>query len=163
MNKSNFFSYLMAKRSEIRDMRVKDILLAKAIVDIHRHTIRRSLQNLKLSEIVPMHAIDRENALESLSKRTQLLKQHRVDILRRRSLSKADLLDYLPSVSGIKVVALENYYVSFEGNGRLEAFKRAFLPEDKLSLEVEVFEVDEIAKIQRRVNRVRRRNRLLHR
>lgn len=33
---TKFFSYLLGKKSEVKDLETKDILLTKAVLDIHR-------------------------------------------------------------------------------------------------------------------------------
>ena len=156
--KKNLFSYLASKRSELKDLRFKDILLAKAVVDIHRHTKHTQFRMLALSQIQPIHAIDRRNALDSVRHRMRILRRRRSEILNKKHLSKQEMLNYLPSVSGIKVVKVNDCYISFEGNGRVEAFKRVFKANEEIYLEAEVFEVDDPQKIMRRINRVRKRN-----
>ena len=140
-------------------MRFRDLLLAKAVADIHRHVVRKRLQLVPLWSIQPMHGLDRDTALARLKERVELLKQHKQAIVRKRNLTRRNLLDFLPSISGIKAIEDGNGgYISFEGNGRVAACKQVFTDSDKLRLEVEVYTVDDPRKILRRVRRVQQRN-----
>jgi len=160
MHGQSFFRYLIAKKSEVKDFQFKDLLLAKTVIDIHRHKIDTRLQYVELDRLVSIHAIDRKNAIKSLQQRCRQLKKNRTDIVKAGDISKQQILDYMPSISGIKVVKVGNTWVAFEGNGRLEAFKSVFKHVNNIRLEVEVFVVDAQAKICRRVRRVQRYNRL---
>ena len=161
MAKQNLFKYLLAKKSEVRDLKLKDVLLAKTVIDIHRHKTGSSMCYVPLSSLTSIHAIDRENARRSLQKRIVQLRQHKADCLQRGDLSKEYMLSLLPSVSGIKVVQVGNDWVAFEGNGRMEAFKAVFRNGDAIRLQVEVYQVDAPQKIARRVRRVQRHNQLI--
>lgn len=159
MTKEHIIEYLYAKRSELFSLRFRDILLAKAVADIHRHSLKQQLKKVPLWSITPIHTIDRTAALDKVQERVELLEKHKEDILKERTLSKQKLLTILPSISGIKVIQ-ENRekYISFEGNGRLEAFKRVFTRQDNIMVEVELYRLKDKKKVLRRVNRVRQRN-----
>ena len=159
MAKENLIRYFYAKRTELQHLRFRDILLAKAVTDIHRHVVRKKTRMVPLWSIHPLHCLDRESALNKLEDRVQVLREHKDEIRRHRSLTGKRLLNYLPSISGIKVVRDgRDGYISFEGNGRVEALRRVFPSSDGLKLEVEIYYVDEPGKILRRLRRVQRRN-----
>ncbi len=68
-----------------------------------------------------------------------------------KDLTKEVLAEYLPSVSGIKVVKnSDNYYISYEGNGRLVAMQKVFSPSDSINVEVEEYYFKNPVKILRR-------------
>ena len=159
MVKEKFFRYLYDKRSELQQLRFRDILMAKAITDIHRHCVRKKLKVVPLWSIHPIHCLDRPSAMAKLDERIRVLTDHKDEIKRTRAITRKRLLKYLPSISGIKVIRDgHGGYISFEGNGRVEAFRQVFTSSDNLRLEVEIYYVDDLKKILRRVRRVQKRN-----
>ena len=159
MSKENLIDYLDDKKSELKDLRFRDALLAKAIADIHRYTDKTEMRYIPLSSITPIHCIDRDSAIDKVNERVSILTENKDELLKYRKLNKAILLQYLPSVSGIKVIKdNDGSYISFEGNGRIEAFKQVFTEDDAIQLEVEEYLLTDYDKILRRVDRVRRRN-----
>lgn len=66
----------------------------------------------------------------------------------------------MPSVSAIKVVQDGTHWLAFEGNGRLYAMREVFTADDGMQVEVEQYVFDDDRSIRRRLNRVRRLNRL---
>ena len=159
MAKENFFRYIYAKRSELQELRFRDILMAKAVTDIHRHVVRKKSKVVPLWSIHPLHCLDRESSLVKLDERVRVLTTHRDEIKRLKVLTRKRLLNYLPSISGIKVIRDgHGGYISFDGNGRVEALRQAFSSSDNLKLEVEVYYVDDLKKILRRVRRVQKHN-----
>ena len=159
MAKENLIDYLADKSSELKDLRFRDALLAKAVTDIHRYTEKTEMKNISLSDITPIHCIDREGAIDKVNQRAKILAEHKEELLKLEILNKEILLNYLPSVSGIKVIKKkEGRYISFEGNGRVEAFKKVFDSSDSIFLEVEEYLLSDYDKILRRVDRARKRN-----
>lgn len=159
MPKENFLDYLYEKRTELNHLGFRDLLLAKAVTDIHRYSIKQQEKIVPLWSINPIHTLDRESALDKLQQRIEQLQQHRQSILNAKVVTRKTLLDILPSVSGIKVIYdKDNNFISFEGNGRLAAFKQVFNPKDKIMIEVEVYRLTQRDKVLRRVNRVIKRN-----
>ena len=159
MSKENLIDYLDDKKSELIDLRFRDALLAKAVTDIHRYTDKTYMLYVPLTAITPIHCIDRESAIDKVNKRAAILAEHKQALLQIGKLDKESLLQYLPSVSGIKVIKeKEGSYISFEGNGRVAAFKQVFDENDAIELEVEEYQLTDYEKILRRVDRVRRRN-----
>ncbi|MGB1799638.1 MAG: hypothetical protein ACPHLK_02275 [Gammaproteobacteria bacterium] len=159
MSKENLVEYLGNKKSELKDLRLRDALLAKAVADIHRHTKQKEIKYVPLSLITPIHCIDREAAINKVKERASILMEHKQELKKIKKLNKQTLLQYLPSISGIKVIKDDNdHYISFEGNGRVEAFKQVFDLNDDIQLEVEEYVLDDYEKVLRRVNRVRTRN-----
>jgi hypothetical protein len=135
MSKENLVSYLYGKRAEVSRLRFRDVLLAKAIADIHRYTVKQSTREVLLWSITPIHCIDRLPALKKLSQRVRLVRQHKRALQRGNSISREKLLEVMPSVSGIKVISDNSgNYISFEGNGRLEALKRVFKQDEQIHL-----------------------------
>ena len=153
----NLFRYLYNKRSEFTQLRYKDLLLSKTVLDIHRKRSHSSRQWVKLQQLQPIHAIDRPQAQLQLNKRCQQLQQHKTAISKQQKLSRACLMRYLPSVSGFKVVKIGQHYIAFEGNGRRLALQQIFADsEQPLFIEVQCYHFRHSKKIHRRLKRVRK-------
>lgn len=134
----------------------KDVLLAKVVMDIHRKRSHTTFENAPLFQLHPIHPIDREGSLASMEKRSQILVEHRDELLVKRILTGDILKRYIPSVSAIKAVKTgDDSYVTFEGNGRLASMQKVFVPEDNLEVEIELYHFSNIKKMIRRVERVR--------
>lgn len=158
----DFVDYLFGKRSEVKDMSAKDAMLAKVILDIHRKRVKTELIRVPLFSLKQIHRLDRDNAMESLNKRIASLQNDQQAIIDIRSLSCEELNRFLPSVSAIKVVQESaDSYIAYEGNGRLAAMQEVFRPEDRIELEVENYVFTNPTKILRRMNRVRKMNKLI--
>ncbi len=158
-----FLSYLLGKKSEVHDLDVKDVVMTKAILDIHRKRTHKELAALPLFSIHQIHRLDRESALQVTRERVDTLLAHMGELLEARTLSCDLLATYLPSGSWIKVVQERpGSYLAFEGNGRLAAMHQVFRPEDEMLVEVEQYHFRNPRKIIRRLDRVRRLNGLLH-
>lgn len=156
------FSYFFGKKSELSDLDVKDVLLAKTVLDIHRKKTHSDFVLIPLFSLQPVHAIDRENALAATAKRVAVLENVRGKFLESKKITRNLLGEHLPSISWIKVVREdENSYIAYEGNGRLAALQEVFSPDDGLLIEVEEYYFTNATKILRRMNRVRRLNNLL--
>ncbi len=154
--------YLLDKKSEIVDLEVKDALLAKLVIDIHRMRVSTSYIQLPLFCLKQIHAIDRENAIEATQSRVEILRAQAKDILEKKIVTKEMLGECLPSVSGIKVVKeSESSYIAFEGNGRLVALQEVFQETDGIEVVVEEYRFKSPGKILRRIRRVRRYNNLV--
>ena len=152
--------YLLGKRSEVAQMDHKDAYMAKVVLDIHRKRRDKRIVLVPLAKLAPIHRIDRETALAATRTRTEALRAHRDALLATRTLDGAALQAIIPSVSAIKVVADGDRWLSFEGNGRLYAMRDAFAADDGMQVEVEEYLFDDDRSIRRRLNRVRRLNRL---
>jgi hypothetical protein len=154
--------YLLGKKSELEDLDLKDVVMAKAILDIHRKRTGKEIVRLPLFALRQIHTLDRENAIETTKRRVGVLEAHKDELVGAGTLSCDILARYLPSVSWIKVVReAEDSYLAFEGNGRLAAMQTVFRPEDGLLVEAELYMFGNPKKIIRRLNRVRRLNGLL--
>jgi hypothetical protein len=157
-----FINYLLGKTSELSDLNVKDVLLAKVVLDIHRKRTHTSFHLVPLSSLQPIHAIDRETSLQTVRLRTEALLKIKDLIYKEKSITREILAEHMPSVSWIKVVKEnENSYIAYEGNGRILAMKNAFTPNENLSVEVEEYYFNNPKKIIRRMNKVRLLNGLL--
>jgi hypothetical protein len=153
------FNYLLGKSSELS---VKDVLLAKVVLDIHRKRTHTSFHSVPLKSLQPIHAIDRETSIQSARQRTDALLKIQDWICQKGCITREILAEHMPSVSWIKVVKEnENSYIAYEGNGRILAMRNAFISADNLQVEVEVYHFKNPKKILRRMNRVRRLNGLL--
>ncbi|MGL1933279.1 MAG: hypothetical protein OCC45_16215 [Desulfotalea sp.] len=159
---NNFIKYLSRKKSEITDLETKDALLAKTVLDIHRKRTHSAFVVVPLFALKPIHAIDRENAIKATEGRVKILLEAKTVLLQKKDLTREILAEYLPSVSGIKVVKnTESYYISYEGNGRLVAMQKVFSPSDSINIEVEEYYFRDPVKILKRMLRVRILNGLM--
>ena len=157
---SKWWHYLLGKRSEVAHMDYKDAYMAKAVLDIHRKRRDKRIVLVPLAALEPIHRIDRDNALAATRARAEALRAHRETLLATRLLDAAALQAIVPSVSAIKVVRDGERWLAFEGNGRLYAMREAFAAEDGMQVEVEEYVFDDARSVLRRLNRVRRLNRL---
>ncbi len=157
-----FLSYLLGKKSEVSDLDVKDIMLTKAVLDIHRKRTHKSRVFVPLFAVQRVHRLDRENSMLATRQRVKILKAHTQELLEARDMTCELLAEYLPSISWMKVVEHEPAgYIAFEGNGRLAAMQEVFSPRDGMRVEVEQYHFRNTPKIVRRLNRVRKLNGLL--
>ncbi len=148
-----FLAWLSRKRGELLRLGPRDALLAKVVVDIHRHATGSELRMVPLGRLEPTHPVDRPDALEDVERRVATLEAMR-DRLEGSRLTKERLLELMPSVSGLKAVDLGgDRLLLFEGNGRYEALRKVFGEESSLEVEVEVYRVDEPGTILRRLRR----------
>lgn len=155
-----WWHYLHGKRSEVAHMDYKDAYMAKVVLDIHRKRREKRVARVPLALLEPIHRIDRENALDATRKRTEALRIHRDALLATKLLDGEALQAIIPSVSQIKVVRDGERWLAFEGNGRLYAMRDVFAADDGMQVEVEEYLFDDDRSIRRRLNRVRRLNRL---
>ena len=126
-------AYLLAKRTEVQDLDVLEIVLAKVILDIHRKRLRKDLGMVPLFHLKPIHRLDRETAIQATERRVEMLRSERDALLAAREITCKMLAEVLPSVSWIKVVQEgPESYLAFEGNGRLAALQRVFNAADIL-------------------------------
>ena len=155
-------AYLLGKTDEIQDLDLKDVLMAKVILDIHRKRLRKELIFVSLGHLWPIHKLDRPNAMQSTEARIEALLPYRERLHAAGRVTCNDLAEVVPSVSWIKVVE-ENHqsFLAFEGNGRLAALQGVFGPDAGLEVEVELYHFRNSKKIVRRLNRLRRLNGLL--
>jgi hypothetical protein len=161
-NVRKFVSYLLGKTEEVQELDLKDLLMAKVILDIHRTRVRKEFVLLPLCHLKPIHTLDRPNAKRATEARVEALGPHREELLAAGRLTCDDLAEVLPSVSWIKTVREDDQsYLAYEGNGRLAALHRVFGPEVDLEVEVELYHFRYPKKIIRRLNRLRRLNGLL--
>jgi hypothetical protein len=157
-----FIPYLFGKKSELKDLESKDVLLAKIVLDIHRKRTHSTNIQVPLFNIKQIHAIDRENAIDATEKRIQIITNVKEELLQQKIITKDLLNKVLPSVSGIKVVKeTDQSYIAYEGNGRLVALQKVFKPTDGISIEVEEYHFKNSKKILRRIQKVRKLNKLI--
>lgn len=155
-------AYLVGKSDEVQDLDLKDLLMAKVILDIHRTRTRKDLAFLPLGHLRPIHKLDRPNAIRATEARVEALRPHHERFVGAGRVTCADLAEVLPSVSWIKTVREnDSSYLVYEGNGRLAALHDVFGIEASLEVEVEVYHFRGPKRIVRRLNRIRRLNGLL--
>ena len=157
---SKWWHYLLGKRGELAHMDHKDAYMAKVVMDIHRKRTGKTLVQVPLAQLEPIHRIDRDSALRSARERADALRAHRDALLTTKLLDSEALQAIIPSVSQIKVVRDGDRWLAFEGNGRLYAMREVFAPEDDMQVEVEEYLFDDPRSLQRRLRRVRKLNRL---
>ena len=154
-----FWDYLFSKRKEVKELDKKDIFLAKFMIDAGRNKRGSEFFLIPLNNIDKIHIIDRENAISKLNERISVLEENKAEIRERKNIDREFLGKYLPSISWIKVIKRkDDTYIAFEGNGRLEAFKKVFGKDDNLNIEVEVYTFRSYKKMLRRAERVRKYN-----
>ena len=159
--KKQFITYFWEKRTELQKMDERDALLGKVVVDIHRKRSHSSGKLVPLYSVLPIHPINRESALATTRKRIDALEIRKAELTEKRDLTADLLVQYIPSVSAIKVVMDEDdSYIAFEGNGRLAALQTVFEKNDDIHIEVEQYHFNEPQKIIRRMNRVRKMHNL---
>jgi hypothetical protein len=157
-----FFSYLAGKKSEVQALDLKDVILAKAILDVHRKRTRKEMTIVPLFSIQQIHVLDRENALQATRQRLKTLRACKEELLKAGKITCDELARFMPSVSWIKVVQdRSGGSLAFEGNGRIAAMQKVFTPSDGIEVEVVQYHFHNPRKIVRRLNRVRRLNGLL--
>ena len=148
-----FIDYIFGKRSEVNGLDLKEAVLAKTVIDIHRKRTHKEIVSVPLYALQQIHELNRDNAQEVIAKRAEALAEHRDEILAAGGLTQDTLNQYLPSVSAIKVVREnENTYIAYEGNGRLAAMQRVFEAADGITVEVEQYHFNNPSKIIRRLN-----------
>jgi hypothetical protein len=157
---SKWWHYLLGKRSEVAHLDYKDAYMAKVVLDIHRKRRDKRIVQVPLAQLDPIHRIDRENALRTTRERADALRAHREALLATKLLDGGALQAIIPSVSQIKVVGDGKRWLAFEGNGRLYAMREVFAAEDGMQVEVEEYLFDDARSIRRRLQRVRRLNKL---
>ena len=157
---SKWWHYLLGKRGELAHMDHQDAYMAQVVMDIHRKRTGKTLVRVPLAQLEPIHRIDRDSALRSARERADALRTHRDALLAKKLLDSEALQTIIPSVSQIKVVRDGDRWLAFEGNGRLYAMREVFAPEDGMQVEVEEYVFADARSIRRRLQRVRRLNRL---
>ena len=161
-NLRKLVDYVLGKADEVQDLDVKDLLMAKVILDIHRKRTHKELVFVPLRDLKPIHKLDRDNAIRATEARVEALGPHRERLLAAGRLTCADLAEVLPSVSWIKTVRESDHsFLAYEGNGRLAALHGVFGFDADLAIEVELYHFRSSKKIVRRLNRLRRLNGLL--
>ncbi len=154
------------KLPELGELDVSDLLMAKVIADIRatHDEVERLLVDHR--SLWPIHPIDRATANDKCEQRAQaardaqpLLEANGLE-LSEALVAAHDELAAFKSVTGFQVVEVDppGHYVTFEGNGRREALRRAF-PDVALKVEVRCYRFTDPAQrrtIQRRLQRVRR-------
>ena len=154
----NWIHYLWETIPELRNLGNKDFQLSKLVARIHRTRKEVVIIQVAISQIQPIHKIDRDTALLRLNERIDALKTSRAAWLKQPFISNDLMHEVIPSVSAIKVIEIDNgQYVAFEGNGRLYALKKVF---DQLDIEVDLYVLEKDSKISRRVVRILKLNQL---
>jgi hypothetical protein len=154
-----FFSYFVGKKSEVQELDLKDVVLAKTILDVHRKRTHKEMITVPLFSIRQIHELDRKNALQATRQGLKTLQARKEELLAAGKITCDELARFMPSVSWIKVVQdRPGGYLAFEGNGRIAAMQKVFSHSDGIEVEVEQYHFRNTRKIVRRLNRVRRLN-----
>lgn len=164
---ANLLEWGAQKLPELGELDVSDVLMAKAIADIRALRVRVEHRFIDHRKLRAIHPIDRATADAKCEERAAaarvalpLLEAHG-NRLSEALINGEEALAAFRSVTGFQVVEIEGGqgFVTFEGNGRREALRRAFGHERAIDVEVRVFLFDDPAvqaTIERRVQRVRR-------
>ena len=88
-----FISYLLGKRSEIQDLDVNDIMLAKVILDIHRKRIAKEFVLVPLFSVKLIHPLDRENSMQVTERRAMIISEHRKELIATGIIDRAALAE----------------------------------------------------------------------
>ena len=86
----NFILYLFGKRSEIQHLRLRDIVMAKAVLDIHRKRIGKEVVRVPIYSIHPIHRLDRENSMQAVQRRVAAVDDQRAPRERRQLGARRD-------------------------------------------------------------------------
>merc|ERR1711964_321257 len=157
--------YWLGKVPEIFQMNMSDMYLLNANNSIHNHKAGETKILIPLSDLRPIHPIDRSTAISQCEERAQAAREALPWIRENNMTITEELianepsLECFKSVTGLQVVALRNgTFVTFEGNGRREALQRAFPRSSEIMVEVRLFYFDKDAndKVVSRVQRVRK-------
>jgi len=142
------------KIPELTEMDLSDIIMAKAIADINRLSTSQEKIFVSYKALRPIHAINRDTANDKCNERAAIarkalpLLQSSGYRLSESLIAAEPSLKEFQSINGFQVVPMatqSGQYVTFEGNGRREALKRAFenMPEVDLFVEVRLFQFDD--------------------
>jgi len=128
-------------------------------VRIYRTRTHKTIELVPLRKIVYLHKLDRENALNALKKRVQVIREHQAQIVKENWITMTVLAEYLPSVSFIKVILdKKGDYLAFEGNGRIAALKEVYNDSDQIMVEVQQYHFKSDRGVLRLLHRLRRLN-----
>ncbi len=86
-----FIDYIFGKRSEVNDLDLKDAVLAKTVIDIHRKRTHKEIVSVPLYALQQVHELNRDNAQEVIAKRAEALSEHRDEILAAGGLTQDTL------------------------------------------------------------------------
>jgi hypothetical protein len=103
------------------------------------------MEFVKLGKIRMIHGISFEEAAEKLARRVARLNERRDEILGEGRLSFALQTELIPSKNPIRVLMDDTgHYVAFDGNGRVEALRRALGDRPDLKIEVQFYRVESV-------------------
>lgn len=94
--------WVWQKLPEVPFLRSGDLLMAKAVGDVHRKHAGVSRVFVRIEDLMPIHAIDRGPALEKCERRAAHARAHRDSFLRRVDALSAKVLDAMPEWASIK-------------------------------------------------------------
>jgi len=134
--------------------------MARLVLEIMQTSPKPTSQYIPLSAINPIHPTDnRESTVKATRERATILAVNKERFLKTSKITKTAMAELMPSLTHIRVVSAGNgQFFCFEGNGRIAALKTIFTNEDRLHVEVDVFQ----PKRQKRVLRNIRRLRAMH-
>lgn len=148
----NWIQYLWDKLPELKNLGNKDLQLSKLVARIHRLRSEVVSIQVPLGKLYPIHAIDRDTAQQRVDERARALKKVKNEWQGKTIITNDLMMEVIPSVSAIKVILITSgKYIAFEGNGRLYALKDVF---EDLTIEVDLYQLENDNTISRRVQRV---------
>ncbi|HEY6176302.1 MAG TPA: hypothetical protein VIX73_17725, partial [Kofleriaceae bacterium] len=128
------------KISELRQLDSRAIPATRLRKAIMSSLKARTPRSIKLGDLDVIHPIDRDAAVAKAELRADKLREAGDRIRQQGALDDATLNELIPSQSPIRVVKYGDKYMVFDGNGRIEAIRRAF--PDMPDLEVRVVEYE---------------------
>jgi len=126
------------KVGEIRYLDRRAVPATKLRLEIMASTRERVMRAIPLRDLEMIHTVTRDPAVEKLDRRVEALGGE-ADAIRAKGVVDAATQERLiPSKNPIRVIKTrEGKFVVFDGNGRLEAIKRAFGDNPELRVEVQ--------------------------
>jgi len=155
------------KLPELSEIDVSDLIMAKTVADIRALSSSVEHTFVDHRRLLAIHPINRETANQKCDQRAAAARDA-LPLLRENGMRLSEeligaheALSAFRSVTGFQVVSMGGGkgYVTFEGNGRREALRRAFGDDEGVQIEVRLFRFDDPTTretIIRRVQRVRR-------
>lgn len=150
--------WLWSKRSEVAQMDYRDAFMAHLVLEIIQTSVNNDFNYASLYELHPIHPVDnRENTIKATNERAKKIQKSAERLLGEQKVSKESLAQVLPSTTYIRAIPDgNNGYYTFEGNGRVAALKQVFIPEDNISIELDVYHPKKLKQSQRKVRKLRK-------
>ena len=113
--------------------------MAQIVMEIMSGSKSNGFAYVPLDALSPLHPVDnREDTIAATEKRAEAVFKQRDAILQKKTLSKEEIAQLMPSVTYIRAVPSNGGYTVFEGNGRLAALQKALTGED-IQVEIDIY------------------------